>query len=49
MEKCNLIRLSQNSMIILDDIVTDSMDEYMDSLLDFSKMKEDDLFAEEFM
>ena len=32
-----------------DDIVTDSMDEYMDSFLDFSKMKEDDLFAEEFM
>lgn len=34
---------------VWDDIVTDSMDEYMDSLLDFSKMKEDDLFAEEFM
>ena len=34
---------------VWDDIVTDSMDEYMDNLLDFSKMKEEDLFAEEFM
>lgn len=34
---------------VWNNIVTDSMDEYMDSLLDFSKMKEDDLFAEEFI
>lgn len=34
---------------VWDDIVTDSMDEYMDNLLDFSKMREDDLFAEEFL
>lgn len=33
---------------IWDDIVTDSMDDYLDSLIDFSGMKEDDLFIEDF-
>ena len=34
---------------VWDDIVTDSMDEYMDSLIDFSEMSDDDLFSEEFI
>ena len=34
---------------VWDEIVTDSMDDYMDSLIDFSKMDEEDLFAEEFV
>ena len=34
---------------VWNDIVTDSLDEYMDSLIDFSKMKEEDLFTEEFI
>lgn len=34
---------------VWDNIVTDSMDEYMDSLIDFSEMSDDDLFSEEFI
>lgn len=34
---------------VWDDVVTDSMDEYMDSLIDFSEMSDDDLFSEEFI